>query len=94
MIVAGARTPIGRFGGVLRDLGAVDLGAVAIRAAVDLRPLAEIAAHGMSAERYAWLLDEDHVNVNGGAVALGHPIGRGRPGRLTHDPLRFNAAQH
>jgi acetyl-CoA C-acetyltransferase len=83
-----------------------------------LRPLAEIVAHGMSAERYAWLhtvpalalkralekaglragdldlveineafaavalnatrmldLDEDRVNVNGGAVALGHPIG-------------------
>jgi acetyl-CoA C-acetyltransferase len=83
-----------------------------------LRPLVEIVAHGMSAERYAWLhtvpalalakalekaglepaaldlveineafasvalnatrmlnLDEDRVNVNGGAVALGHPIG-------------------
>ncbi|MBO0686753.1 MAG: acetyl-CoA C-acetyltransferase [Candidatus Dormibacteraeota bacterium] len=81
-------------------------------------PLAEIVAHGMSAERYAWLhtvpalaldralqkadmqareldllevneafaavalnvtrmlgVDEDRVNVNGGAVALGHPIG-------------------
>ena len=83
-----------------------------------LRPLAEVVAHGMSAERYAWLhtvpalalaralekaglraadldlveineafasvalnatrmldLDEERVNVNGGAVALGHPIG-------------------
>jgi acetyl-CoA C-acetyltransferase len=83
-----------------------------------LAPLAEIVAHGMSAERYAWLhtvpalalsaalkkagldasdldlveineafaavalnatrmlrLDEERVNVNGGAVALGHPIG-------------------
>ncbi len=83
-----------------------------------LQPLAEIVAHGMSAERYAWLhtvpaialqhaldkaglraaqldlveineafaavalnatrmlgLDERSVNVNGGAVALGHPIG-------------------
>ena len=81
-------------------------------------PLAEVVAHGMSAERFAWLhtvpalalanalkkagleaddldlveineafasvainstrmlrLDEDRVNVNGGAVALGHPIG-------------------
>jgi acetyl-CoA C-acetyltransferase len=81
-------------------------------------PLAEIVAHGMSADRYAWLhtvpalalgnalkkaglatsdldlveineafaavalnatrmlqLDEERVNVNGGAVALGHPIG-------------------
>jgi acetyl-CoA C-acetyltransferase len=83
-----------------------------------IEPLAEVVAHGMSAERYAWLhtvpalalvralekagldasrldlveineafaavalnasrmlkLDEDRVNVNGGAVALGHPIG-------------------
>ena len=86
--------------------------------ALKLKPLAEIVAHGMSADRYAWLhtvpalalsnalkkaglaaadldlveineafaavalnatrmlqLDEDRVNVNGGAVALGHPIG-------------------
>jgi acetyl-CoA C-acetyltransferase len=85
---------------------------------LDVEPLAEIVAHGMSAERYAWLhtvpamalssalkkaglqasdlelveineafaavalnasrmleLDEERVNVNGGAVALGHPIG-------------------
>jgi acetyl-CoA C-acetyltransferase len=83
-----------------------------------LSPLAEIVAHGMSAERYAYLhtvpaiamqnalkkagkdahdlglieineafasvalhatrmlgVDEELVNVNGGAVALGHPIG-------------------
>jgi acetyl-CoA C-acetyltransferase len=83
-----------------------------------LTPLAEVVAHGMSAERYAWLhtvpamamqnalkkagkdvhdlglieineafasvalnatrmlgVDEAVVNVNGGAVALGHPIG-------------------
>ena len=83
-----------------------------------LQPLAEVVAHGMSADRYAWLhtvpalalahalkkagidasdldlveineafaavalnaarmlkLHEDRVNVNGGAVALGHPIG-------------------
>jgi acetyl-CoA C-acetyltransferase len=86
--------------------------------ALKLEPLAEIVAHGMSADRYAWLhtvpalalsnalkkaglaasdldlveineafaavalnatrmleLDEERVNVNGGAVALGHPIG-------------------
>jgi acetyl-CoA C-acetyltransferase len=83
-----------------------------------VRPLAEIVAHGMSADRYAYLhtvpavamqnalkkagkdvhdlglieineafasvalnatrmlgVDEEIVNVNGGAVALGHPIG-------------------
>ena len=86
--------------------------------ALNVKPLAEIVAHGMSADRYAWLhtvpalalsnalkkaglaagdldlieineafaavalnatrmlqLDEERVNVNGGAVALGHPIG-------------------
>ncbi len=86
--------------------------------AVGVESLAEIVAHGMSADRYAWLhtvpalalsnalkkaglgvedldlveineafaavalnatrmlgLDEERVNVNGGAVALGHPIG-------------------
>jgi acetyl-CoA C-acetyltransferase len=83
-----------------------------------LNPIAEVLAHGMSAERYAWLhtvpalamqnalkkagkdahdlglievneafasvalnattmlgVDDGLVNVNGGAVALGHPIG-------------------
>jgi acetyl-CoA C-acetyltransferase len=83
-----------------------------------VEPLAEIVAHGMSADRYAWLhtvpalalsnalkkaglavddldlveineafaavalnatrmleLDEERVNVNGGAVSLGHPSG-------------------
>jgi acetyl-CoA C-acetyltransferase len=83
-----------------------------------VEPLAEIVAHGMSADRYAWLhtvpalalsnalkkaglaprdldlveineafaavalnatrmleLDDERVNINGGAVALGHPIG-------------------
>ncbi|TAN35143.1 acetyl-CoA C-acetyltransferase [bacterium] len=85
---------------------------------LEVEPLAEVVAHGMSADRYAWLhtvpalalshalkkaglevdeldlveineafaavalnatrmleLDEERVNVNGGAVALGHPIG-------------------
>jgi acetyl-CoA C-acetyltransferase len=83
-----------------------------------IEPLAEIVAHGMSADRFSWLhtvpalalsnalkkagldasdldlveineafaavalnasrmleLDQERVNVNGGAVALGHPIG-------------------
>jgi acetyl-CoA C-acetyltransferase len=35
VIVAGARTPIGRFGGALRDLRAVELGGAAVRAAVE-----------------------------------------------------------
>lgn len=83
-----------------------------------VEPLVDIVAHGMSADRYAWLhtvpalalsnalkkaglevgdldlveineafaavalnatrmlrIDEERVNVNGGAVALGHPLG-------------------
>jgi acetyl-CoA C-acetyltransferase len=86
--------------------------------ALKVEPLAEIVAHGMSADRFAWLhtvpaialsnalkkagleakdldlveineafaavavnatrmlqLDQERVNVNGGAVAIGHPIG-------------------
>jgi acetyl-CoA C-acetyltransferase len=35
VIVAGARTPIGRFGGAFRDLKAVELGGLAVRAALD-----------------------------------------------------------
>ena len=35
VIVAGARTPIGRFGGAFKDVDAADLGATAIRAAVE-----------------------------------------------------------
>ena len=85
---------------------------------LNIEPLAEVVAHGMSADRFSWLhtvpalalgnalkkaglcasdldlveineafaavalnatrmleLDEERVNVNGGAVALGHPIG-------------------
>jgi acetyl-CoA C-acetyltransferase len=35
VVVAGARTPIGRFGGALRDLNAVELGGLAISAALE-----------------------------------------------------------
>jgi acetyl-CoA C-acetyltransferase len=35
VIVSGARTPIGRFGGAFKSFGAPDLGAVAIRAALE-----------------------------------------------------------
>src|SRR5947208_1669851 len=103
----------------LSDGGAAVIVATRERAeALGVEPLAEIVAHGMGAERYAWLhtvpaiamqhalkkagkdahdlglveineafasvalnatrmlgVDEELVNVNGGAVALGHPIG-------------------
>ena len=35
VIVSGARTPIGKFGGSFKDVPAVDLGGAAIRAAVE-----------------------------------------------------------
>ena len=35
VIVSGARTPIGRLGGAFKDMRGSDLGAVAIRAAVE-----------------------------------------------------------
>ncbi|MBI4467366.1 MAG: acetyl-CoA C-acetyltransferase [Acidobacteria bacterium] len=35
VILAGARTPMGRYGGLLRDLSALDLGAVAARATLE-----------------------------------------------------------
>ena len=37
VIVSGARTPVGRFGGAFKDILASDLGAVAIRTAVGAR---------------------------------------------------------
>ena len=35
VIVSGARTPVGRFGGAFKDVSAPDLGAVAIKAALE-----------------------------------------------------------
>lgn len=103
----------------LSDAGAALVVTSRARAeALGVRPLAEIVAHGMSADRFAYLhtvpalalehalrkaglrprdldlleineafasvalnstrllgVDEERVNVNGGAVALGHPLG-------------------
>ena len=35
VLLAGARTPMGRYGGALRDLSAIELGALAARAAIE-----------------------------------------------------------
>ena len=35
VIISGARTPVGRFGGAFKDVGAPDLGAIAIKAAIE-----------------------------------------------------------
>ena len=42
---------------------------------VDLFELNEAYAAQMVADNRALLWDEDRVNVNGGAIALGHPLG-------------------
>ena len=40
VVVSGARTPVGKFGGIFKDLSAPDLGAVAIKAALERAHLA------------------------------------------------------
>lgn len=40
VIVSGARTPIGKFGGTLKDFSAAELGSIAIRAALERVPVA------------------------------------------------------
>ena len=45
VIVSGARTPIGRFGGAFKDISASELGSMAIKAALEqagLRPEKEL----------------------------------------------------
>jgi acetyl-CoA C-acetyltransferase len=90
VIVGLARTPMGAFQGELKGFSAPELGAAAIRAAVErarIRPeeVNEVimgcvlpAGQGQAPARQAALgagLPHDKVNVHGGACALGHPIG-------------------
>jgi acetyl-CoA acetyltransferase len=98
VILSACRTPIGSFGGVLKDLSAADLGAIVIREAImgmgpveamkkavapagltlgdlDVIELNEAFAAQSIAVVRALGLDPKKVNVHGGAVALGHPIG-------------------
>jgi acetyl-CoA C-acetyltransferase len=80
VIVAGARTPFGKFGGVFKDLPAVTLGAHAIRSALE--------RSGVGAEQVDYVIMGQVLQAgagqitarqaaigDGGAVALGHPIG-------------------
>ncbi len=48
-IVAAVRTPVGRFGGVYRDVPAVELGAAVIRAAVERAAVERAAVEGAAA---------------------------------------------
>ena len=75
VIVGTARTPFGRLGGGLASRPATELGAIAIRAALDR----------------AGIEPQEPVNANGGAVALGHPVGASGArilGTLVHELRR------
>ena len=73
------------YGGALRDLSALELGAIAARAAlekaklklsdIDLIEINEAFAAQYLAVEKLLELERNKVNVNGGAIALGHPLG-------------------
>ena len=48
-IVSACRTPVGSFGGSLKDVGAVDLGSIVIREA-----LRRAQANGADVTRFSW----------------------------------------
>src|SRR5437764_4527583 len=60
VIAAGARTPIGKFGGGFKDLPAVDLGAVAIRAA--------LSRSGVPAERVDYVIMGQVLQAGAGQI--------------------------
>ena len=60
VIVAGARTPIGKFGGGFKDLAAVDLGAVAIREA--------LARSGVAPDRVDYVIMGQVIQAGAGQI--------------------------
>jgi acetyl-CoA acetyltransferase len=81
--VDGVRTPQGRYGGALAgvrpdDLAAQVFGAVVRRSGVPAQAIDE-AIFGAAVQSLAVIrrlkLDIDRVNADGGAIALGHPLG-------------------
>jgi acetyl-CoA C-acetyltransferase len=72
VIIAGARTPIGRLLGSLSGLSATSLGANAIREAL---ARSERSASDVDAVILGNVIQAGRVNVNGGAIATGHPVG-------------------
>src|SRR5437764_2935826 len=60
VIAAGARTPIGKFGGGFKDLPAVDLGAVAIREA--------LSRSGVPAERVDYVIMGQVLQAGAGQI--------------------------
>ena len=73
VIVAGARTPIGRFGGGLSGLRATDLGAAAIRAAVE-RSGVEPEAVGYVVMGQVLQAGAGQITARQAAIAAGLPV--------------------
>ena len=63
VIVSSARTPVGSFGGVLKDVSVVDLGSTAIRAAVAKAGLRPIISDDMKAAAPDKLKDQGKVEL-------------------------------
>ena len=80
VIVSAVRTPLGSFNGTLANVGTTQLGALVIEEAIDRAGIPQKEVNeAFSGSTVAVLrelgLDPTKVNVNGGSVALGHPIG-------------------
>src|SRR5258706_15581588 len=92
VILSACRTPIGSFGGALKDFSAVDLGAIVIREAIrraDIKPidLGDVimgcvlqAGAGMNVARQAALKAGVPQEIPGGAVKRGWGTGLGAVG--------------
>ena len=63
VIVSGARTPVGSFGGSLKDVSAVELGGTAIRAAMKNAGLRPVASDEMKAAAPDRLKDEGPIQI-------------------------------
>jgi acetyl-CoA acetyltransferase len=71
-IVDVVRTPVGKRNGGLAKAHPADLGAHVLKALVELNEA--FAAQVLACLREL-PIDPDKLNVNGGAIALGHPLG-------------------
>jgi len=73
VIVAGARTPIGRFNGALAELRAVDLGAIAIREALERADVAPDAVE-YTIMGHVLQAGQGQITARQAAIAAGIPI--------------------
>lgn len=80
VIVEGARTPIGKRNGWMSGFHATELLAlsqkgVIERAGIDPQEVEQVVEKRGITRQDVHKPDMDKVNVNGGAIALGHPVG-------------------